>query len=359
MAPATIAAVDYGARGSLRRARRPADSRAVAAFGPLQQVTGQDVMSGIERVIVDECLGHARGVLQQFLGRLGTCDLEAIFLAAEHPGIPDVDILGKLLDERTVLLTSDRVLHNRAITRGFRSFLARGQNGLTEHRLLDVCVRDNDLPAFRGAIRDSYVDRSGPELQSIRESLIGFLSEHQRKQFRTKRRRIRAHFGSADNIATAELTITQRRSAGRALGGYTLILRPRHGVRSLNPASESYFVDHAGQEAPLAATCWAMLHVCWLQLQRCPLTLYHLDRVAFGRSAALLAQPDAARGEVEGMAARLFSVMPQIKLMECVKGRFFERASEKMNQLASFKTNELVPADLGAMAAALCRSGQE
>ena len=56
------------------------------------------------------------------------------------------------------------------------------------------------------------------------------------------------------------------------------------------------------------------------------------------------------------MAARLFGVIPEIKALECVKGRFFDRTNEKLNQLARFATNELVPADLRAMAATLSRS---
>jgi hypothetical protein len=40
-----------------------------------------------------------------------------VFLAVEHPGIPDAEILDKLLDPHSVLLTGDRVLHNLALGR--------------------------------------------------------------------------------------------------------------------------------------------------------------------------------------------------------------------------------------------------
>jgi hypothetical protein len=64
-----------------------------------------------------------------------------------------------------------------------------------------------------GAPRSSYAHQSEPEAQAINECLVGFLSEHRLKQFRTKRRRIRAHFGTSDNIAAAALTIGQRRTS--------------------------------------------------------------------------------------------------------------------------------------------------
>ncbi|MDA1052495.1 MAG: hypothetical protein O3C40_18720 [Planctomycetota bacterium] len=44
-----------------------------------------------------------------------------VFLSESHPGIPDVEILDKLLHPGTVLLTGDCVLHERAIQQGIRS----------------------------------------------------------------------------------------------------------------------------------------------------------------------------------------------------------------------------------------------
>src|ERR1700730_17954250 len=76
---------------------------------------------------------------------------------------------------------------------------------------------------------------------------------NQLKQFRTKRRRIRAHFGSPDNIAATALTIGQRRTSRGILGGYMLKVDARHGVKGLLPASESYFLDRSNSKEPLRA----------------------------------------------------------------------------------------------------------
>lgn len=88
--------------------------------------------------------------------RLGDRPVAFVFLANEHPGIPDIEILDKLLDRRTVLLTKDRALHNLAIGRGFRSFVDTSESGLTERPLPYVAVRDRHLPVARGAPRESY-----------------------------------------------------------------------------------------------------------------------------------------------------------------------------------------------------------
>ncbi|HMA70267.1 MAG TPA: hypothetical protein VKP67_02065 [Xanthobacteraceae bacterium] len=169
-------------------------------------------MSRIERIVVDECVGSNSPLLGQLRGRLGDRPIKLVFVAIEHPGIPDIEILDKLLDTRSALLTTDRVLHNLAIGRGFRSFVHTPKAGLTDRRLAHVSAPDKRLPLATGALRGSYRHQPAPEARALMECLHGFLSAHQLKQFRTKRRRIRAHFGSIDNILATALSIGQRRT---------------------------------------------------------------------------------------------------------------------------------------------------
>ena len=152
-------------------------------------------MKHIERVVVDECVGQTSALLGQLRCHLGDRPIKFVFLAAEHPGIPDIEILDKLLDVRSALLTQDRVLHNLAIGRGFRSFVYTPESGLTDRRLAHVLAQDRCLPVSSGTLRSSYSHHSDSEAQAITGGLVSFLSEHQLKQFRTKRRRIRGHFG--------------------------------------------------------------------------------------------------------------------------------------------------------------------
>ena len=55
----------------------------------------------------------------------------------------------------------------------------------------------------------------------------------------------------------------------------------------------------------------------------------------------------------ERMAARLLAAVARPNAAECTKGRFFDRASDKLNQLAKFATNELVSFDLQTIASSL------
>jgi hypothetical protein len=56
-------------------------------------------MNHIERVVVDEGVGRDSELLAQFRDRLGDRQVVFVFLASEHLGIPDIEILDKLLDE--------------------------------------------------------------------------------------------------------------------------------------------------------------------------------------------------------------------------------------------------------------------
>jgi len=75
-------------------------------------------MSSIERVIVDECVGQDSPLVGQLRQRFGEQPVKFVFLATKHPGIPDIEILDKLLDVRSALLTQDRVLHNPNVALG-------------------------------------------------------------------------------------------------------------------------------------------------------------------------------------------------------------------------------------------------
>src|SRR5215469_8016199 len=137
----------------------------------------RDAMSRrIERVIVDECIGPATTAVAKLRRQSGVARAEFVFLAVEHPGIPDAEILDKLLDAGSVLLTGDRVLHNLALGRGFRSFVHTPETGLTDRRLAGIPARDRLLPVSGQALQDSWLRQPDPAARAITGSLIGLCS---------------------------------------------------------------------------------------------------------------------------------------------------------------------------------------
>jgi hypothetical protein len=83
------------------------------------------------RVIVDENAGPGSTLWQQFLAALNVPLADCLFLKDVHPGIPDVEILDKLLTAGIVLVTADRVLHMQAIEKGNRSYTLNERGQLT------------------------------------------------------------------------------------------------------------------------------------------------------------------------------------------------------------------------------------
>jgi predicted nuclease of predicted toxin-antitoxin system len=87
------------------------------------------------RVIVDEGIGESSPLWQRFRAWLGHRSAEIVWLKALYPAIPDVEILDKLLTPETVLLTQDRILHNRALHQGATSLTLNAAGQLTRKPL--------------------------------------------------------------------------------------------------------------------------------------------------------------------------------------------------------------------------------
>jgi len=90
------------------------------------------------RVIVDNAINDESPLWKAFQKWLGNRPAEYVFLEKAHKGIPDVEILDKLFTKSDILLTVDRVLHNRACAQGVASFTLNAQGQLQRKPLKDV-----------------------------------------------------------------------------------------------------------------------------------------------------------------------------------------------------------------------------
>lgn len=307
----------------------------------------------IERIILDECLPSTPELLEEIERLIGTRPVEILALAETYPGLPDMIILEKLMNDRSILVTQDRPLHNLAIDRGFTSLLRTPERSWTSGRVALVAQR-GEFPATGPlAPEDHLPPQMSPEAADINGILNGFRSEKEAKHLRTKRRRIRAHFGTPANIGAVALTVAQRRTERGSVGGYKLKVDSRHGTKGLFPASEGYFLDSGDHEHPLLATGWALGQLYGLHLHDWPLTVYHLDATAGDRCKVLKAEPSQAADPIEWMTVRLFADVASITFLSCKKGRFFEKMTEKLIQLSEWKSNELITVDLHAVATSL------
>ena len=162
-----------------------------------------------------------------------------------------MEILDKVLGKDTVLVTKDRVLHNRALRKGFQSLTLDKNGRLTRRALPGIRLPKQEAASTEKELRADYVREPSVLALKLKD---GF-SEKQFQKYRRRRRRIRSYFGSADNIAKASVTIATRRGRRGDLHGYMLHLAGKSGVKGLR-ASEGYCRAADGHADP----CFCVMH---------------------------------------------------------------------------------------------------
>jgi len=150
----------------------------------------------MNKVVADEAVSEEMGrQFISFLQKKGFEDLDILFIDREHKGMPDSHIVHHLLDHSTFFLTTDRPLHNAAIAQGLKSyhcncgkFFSKPIKGI-KNKVLTPLKKEALV------LKDNYP----PPKTEIRPYLLPS-AEKSLKKLRTKRRRIRSHFGGYDNL---------------------------------------------------------------------------------------------------------------------------------------------------------------
>ena len=304
-------------------------------------------MSSPLKVVVDECVGSESPLFEAFRAWLGDRAAEFLYLSEAHPGIPDVEILDKLLGPTVVLLTNDCVLHNRACASQLRSFTLNEQQQLTRRPLKEVRTpRRGSAPSVLKQLAPSYV--SAPH--EIAQCLMLNLPAKRLKAFRTARRRIRSYFGSSANIARVALTIGARRSRGRVVCGFALRIAGHAGVRGL-AASEGYCTIPLRTYTDAYCVIHGLYAVFCLHLNDKPIDIYIMPGKALDLCRRTLeGVPASAAAPNAGTLQILIEALGEVHLFLCVKGRFHDAMSRKLKQLDSLSSNEVRNIDFDEIA---------
>jgi hypothetical protein len=300
------------------------------------------------RVIVDEGTGSNTPLWDQFQLALGERPAEYLFLAESHPGIPDVEILDKLVGPDTILLTTDRVLHTRALTRGFRSYTLNEHGQLTRRPLRGVRPSE-PAPSVHRELQDDYRYQPANDLP---RRLKADLSEKQFKRYRTARRRIRSHFGSAAAIGQVALTVGAQETPRGLLCGFVLHVAGHSGVSGLR-ASEGYCLPADGLIDAACAVIHGLRDQFLLQLDQVHTELYVIPPPALDLCHRLLASPEPTAPPLREALRKLLHGIGRLTVHPCVKGRFFDAMARKLDQLRRRPGNEVTTVDFGQLTASL------
>jgi len=282
------------------------------------------ITTTLEKLVIDESISAAQlSACKQWLKIHGVHYQQLYFIAEHHPGMPDARILKTVLNTQDGLLTTDRPFHNRLLQEGIISFYIDDALAITRQALKGI--RPSFLPVPNGS------DEKQAAMCSL-HSLIMPDTDKAQKKLRTKRRRIRNHFGGYDQLNQLSIAVaTQSELIGVRL---QVAGSSAKGIM----ASESYIAESdndSDYDIGKAALCHALV----LTLQ---LMLHRLDVSVFYHPATI---PDPYSLD-DVFFNRLKREFPSVKFIACSKGRHMEALRQKLSALHSTKTNEIIASRL-------------
>lgn len=293
----------------------------------------------MKTIVIDEAVSEES--FKRFLSFLQKKRYErfnTLFIKKEHPGIPDSHIVHHLLDKTTFFLTTDRPLHNAILSRGLKSycldhgnFTAKKLRGIKNKELTPL--KKEDL-----ILKDNY---HLPKTD-IRPYLLPSSEKHLKK-LRTKRRRIRNHFGGHDNLNLVAITVSWKPLYASTLFGMKFRISSNIGIKALD-ASENYFCEKIALEhRNIVATNYAFILSIQLMLHGVKTHVYY-DSPKMTNPALYLC--DENQNSHVKLFAKLHKNFSDIEFIPSTKGRFIERLRTKLEDLSIGSTNEIVPGNM-------------
>lgn len=295
----------------------------------------------VKRVVVDEGVSAAQlARFSEYAEERGLHITDYLHIRDQHPGMPDNLILQHHLHKETILITTDRPFHNTTLSRGIASYYL-GEETITGSPLRGIRVSSEPPRQSKEPIKESYHLPTTP----VRESLLPD-SLRQLKKLRTKRRRIRNHFGGLDNIAQIAVTVSWTPLGARTLIGIQVQASAVAGMKAIN-ACESYPAEELEPAwRGLAALCHALALVIQLSLNTVPTILYYdAHRIADPLKEEDVADDHPYRHLFENLKNEFRS----LELSSPSKGRHLEGLRQKLKQLTTTDTNEITPGNLAEL----------
>jgi hypothetical protein len=272
------------------------------------------------RLVIDEGISKAQyDEFDKFMKtRKLVCD-EFLFIKDDYPGIPDEVIFKKLTTEETLLLTTDRPFHNSLLNHGRRSFYIDDKFHICGRKLEGIRPSEIDN-LVKVELKEDY----RPQVSELRKRIMP-LSEKAQKKLRTKRRRIRNHFGTIDNIRDIAATL----SINGDILGIKLTASSRSGNLKAMTASESY-IRLNGQDTQLETPfCQLLVLLLQLLLNELTILVFFDERV--------LKEPQSG-----SFINELRSEFSQLEFTPVDKGIHLDRMRQKLRDLRVKPSNEIV-----------------
>ena len=292
------------------------------------------------KLIVDESISNKQlRRFEAYAVKKGINFTNYLKIADTHSGMPDTQIIHHLLSKHTILVTSDRPLHNKVLSKGLRSFYVNDEQ-LTGKSLAGIKVKP-DIPQTQ---KTQEIKASYHQPQTPIRSLLLPVSDKELKRLSTKRRRIRNHFGGLDNLEQIAVTVSLREINSGILIGVKIRVSSNVGIKALD-ASESYVFENSDRKnAGIVALDYALMFPILLMLNRIK-TLIFFD-------ADIISLPDIQDADIKHenefhqLFFKLYESFEQIEFVPTHKGNLIDRLRVKLINLSKNKSNEIKPGNL-------------
>ncbi len=307
----------------------------------------------VKTIVVDESVSESRMKrFKTFAGKQGGWTSNQLFIAREHPGMPDGHILHHLLSHTTVFVTSDRPLHNKVLSKGLRSYYINDRK-ITGKPLQGIRIKPDVVLRKDDLILKEHYFQPNTEIRS----LLLPSSEKKLKRLYTKRRRIRNRFGGFDHIDQVSVTVSIRSMGAKTLTGIRIRVSSNVGIKAFD-ASENYIVEKIPSKSrSIASVCHALALLIQLMLHPAK-TLVFWDATNMQDPKEYAAKDPDAPFSI--FFTRLWESFNDLEFIAAPKGKFVERLRRKMNDLANNpRTNEIVPGDIQGPLRIICRNNSE
>ncbi len=296
------------------------------------------------RVIVDENVGTDSLLWLAFQQQLGGRFTDFVFLKEVHPGIPDVEIIDKVLTQTSVLLTGDCALHQKAIAAGFRSYTLNEHGDLTKKRLRGIRPPKSNPHSVHLELKADY---------RYQETIVGrclkaTLTDRGFKRLRTARRRSRSHFGSADAIGEVSATIGSISTRKGLLCGYVHRIAGNSGVKGLR-ANEGYCVATDSSENAALPLIFALRQLFLLQLDQTRVKVFILSPTMRQLANTLMNSSEPPTSPTHCVLQQMMNSLKHIEVYPCVKGPFFDELDQKFKRLEKRWGNEVKTIDFDVL----------
>ncbi|MDB4334916.1 hypothetical protein OAA06_01010 [bacterium] len=289
----------------------------------------------MKRIVLDESVSQRQFLkVIDYLGYDNSSLPEIVDIKETYPGIPDNEILKHLLNDHSIFITADRVVHNKTLLQRKKSVYIDRDFVITETVLKGIVLPVKKTNGKLTELKSNYEI----EKADIHEKLLPE-NEKQLKKLRTKRRRIRNHFDGLDNISNIDISVSKKENKNKILIGIKIRVVSNNGIKSLD-ASEVYIVEDKSQDAKILI-CYVLITLLRLLLNSKTITIYYDQNEIRGDFDS------KSDTEFSELYIILMSYFDQLTINPVRKGRNIEMVRRKLCQLnKNDPGNEIVTGDI-------------